>query len=102
DGVAGGRPVLDDGTAVDVANVIWATGYRRDYSWIEPSITDADGWPGQDRGIVAGVPGLYTLGLPFQTALASALLGGVWRDAAYVGDRVAERAALARRRSPRD
>ena len=92
-GVSGGRPELDDGTIMDVANVVWATGFRRDYSWIEPSITDADGWPVQDRGIVAGVAGLYTVGLPFQTALASALLGGVWRDAAFVGDRVAERAA---------
>ena len=95
-GVNGGRPELDDGTVMDVANVVWATGFRRDYSWIEPSITDADGWPVQDRGIVAGVAGLYTVGLPFQTALASALLGGVWRDAAYVGDRVAERATASR------
>ena len=39
------------------------------------------------------MPGLYTVGLPFQTAIASALLGGVGRDAAYVADRVAERAA---------
>ncbi len=65
-----------------------ATGFRRDYAWIEPSITDADGWPVQERGVVAGVAGLYIVGLPFETAIASALLGGVWRDAAYVGDRV--------------
>ena len=101
DGV-GRRPARCSTTAtvLDVANVVWCTGYRRDYSWIEPSITDADGWPVQERGVVAGVAGLYIVGLPFETALASALLGGVWRDAAYVGDRVAERAALARTRAP--
>jgi putative flavoprotein involved in K+ transport len=101
-GVSGGRPVLEDGTVLDAANVVWCTGYRRDYSWIEPPITDADGWPVQDRGVIAGVAGLYIVGLPFQTAIASALLGGVWRDAAYVGDRVAERAALARAHTQRD
>jgi putative flavoprotein involved in K+ transport len=99
-GVSNGRPVLEDGTVLDVANVIWCTGFRRDYSWIEPSITDADGWPVQDRGVVAGVAGLYIVGLPFETRIASALLGGVWRDAAYVGDRVAEQAAAARTRAP--
>jgi putative flavoprotein involved in K+ transport len=95
-GVEGGRPVLEDGTVLDVANVIWCTGFRRDYSWIEPSITNSDGWPVQDQGVVAGVAGLYIVGLPFQTRIASALLGGVWRDAAVVGDRVAERAAASR------
>ena len=43
--VAGGRPVLDDGTVLDVANVVWSTGFRPDYGWIEPSITDAAGRP---------------------------------------------------------
>ena len=75
------------------ANVVWCTGFRRDYGWIEPPITDADGWPIQDRGRRRGVPGLYIVGLPFQTAIASALIGGVGRDAAFVADRVAERAA---------
>ncbi len=98
-GVTGGRPSLD-GAVLDVANVVWCTGFRRDYAWIEPPITGADGWPVQDNGIVAGVAGLYIVGLPFQTAIASALLGGVWRDAAYVGDRVAERAAVARANAP--
>ncbi len=45
---------------------------------------------------MTGAAGLYIVGLPFETRIASALLGGVWRDAAYVGDRVAERAALTR------
>ncbi len=102
DGARDGRPVLDDGTVLDVASVVWCTGFRRDYSWIEPSITDADGWPVQDRGVVAGVSGLYVVGLPFETRIASALLGGVWRDAAYVADRVAERAARARTDHRRD
>ena len=98
-GVSDGRPMLEDGTVLDAANVVWCTGFRRDYSWIEPSITDADGWPVQERGVIAGVAGLYIVGLPFQTAIASALLGGVWRDAAFVAARVVERAATSTSRA---
>ena len=59
-----------------------------DFGWIEPAITDADGWPVQSRGVVAAVPGLYFVGLPFQQALSSALIGGVGRDAAAIADHI--------------
>ena len=90
-GVQDGLPTLADGTVLDVANVIWATGFRPDYSWIELPITGEDGWPRHARGVVESVPGLYFLGLPFLYAFASMLLLGVARDAAYVVDRIAAR-----------
>ena len=90
-GVSYGLPLLDDGEVVDVANVIWCTGFRRDYSWIDLPIVGDDGWPKEDRGVVASVPGLYFIGLPFQRAMASSLLGGVGRDAADLVDHLAAR-----------
>jgi putative flavoprotein involved in K+ transport len=91
-GVRDGLPVLDDGQVVDAANVIWATGWRRDYSWIDLPILRDDGWPAEVEGVVASAPGLYFVGLPFQRAMASSLLGGVGRDAAGIVDQVFARA----------
>ncbi|TDE98888.1 portal protein [Occultella glacieicola] len=81
-GVDDGLPVAD-GTAVEVASVIWCTGYRHDYSWIDLPVTDEAGFPVSERG-VSEFPGLYFLGVPFQYAFASMLIGGAGRDAGYV------------------
>ena len=51
-------PLLDDGRAIEVANVVWATGFRPDHSWIHFPVTGPDGWPMQTRGVVTTVPGL--------------------------------------------
>jgi putative flavoprotein involved in K+ transport len=83
-GVVDGRPVLDDGRALDVANVIWCTGFRQDFSWIDLPVTDDDGWPLEVRGVVASAPGLYFVGLSFQYAFSSMIIGGAGRDADYV------------------
>jgi putative flavoprotein involved in K+ transport len=91
-GVKDGMPVLADGTVLDVANVIWCTGYRRDYSWIGAPVVDAQGWPDEVRGVSPTVPGLYFLGVPFSFAFTSMLVDGAGRDAKYVVDRIAERA----------
>jgi putative flavoprotein involved in K+ transport len=91
-GERGGRPEIENGDVLDVANVIWATGSRHDYPWVELPIVGADGWPIHERGVVPHVPGLYFVGLPFQYAAGSHLLGGVGRDARFVVDRVARRA----------
>ena len=64
-GVRDGQPVLDDGRVLDVANVIWCTGFGKDVSWIDVPVTGADGWPEQTRGVVESSPGLYFVGLPF-------------------------------------
>lgn len=84
-GVHDGLPQLDDGQVLDVANVIWCTGYRHDFPWIDiVTAFDEHGSPVHARGVCAQVPGLYFIGLEFQFALASASLWGVARDAAYI------------------
>ncbi len=90
-GAQDGLPVLDDGRVLDVENVIWCTGFRPDFGWIHLPVVGEDGWPLQVRGIVPSVPGLYFVGLPFLYSGASALLGGVGRDAAFIADRINSR-----------
>ena len=83
-GVRDGRPVLEDGRVLEVANVVWCTGFRQDFSWIDLPVTGDDGWPLEIRGVVPSSPGLYFAGLAFQYAFASMLVGGAGRDAEYV------------------
>ena len=83
-GVRDGKPMLEDGRVLDVANVIWATGYRHDFSWIDLPIFGEDGELVHDRGVARGRPGLYFVGLWFQYAAASDVIPGVARDAEYV------------------
>lgn len=90
-GARDGRPLLADGTVLDVANVIWATGYHPDYSFVAAPVVGDDGWPVEERGVSPSVPGLYFLGVPFQFAFSSMLVAGAGRDAKYVVDRIAER-----------
>jgi putative flavoprotein involved in K+ transport len=75
-GARGGRPLLDIGRILEVANVIWCTGFVPDFGWIDLPVFAADGGPVHERGIVASEPGLYFLGLVFSSALASSLVGG--------------------------
>jgi putative flavoprotein involved in K+ transport len=83
-GVRDGLPVLDDGRVIEAANVVWCTGFRQDFSWIDLPVVGDDGWPLETRGVVASSPGLYFVGLAFQYAFASMLVGGAGRDAEYV------------------
>jgi putative flavoprotein involved in K+ transport len=94
-GVRDGLPVLDDGTVLDVRTVIWATGFRHAYPWICLPVIGPDGWPIHERGVVPSAPGLYFVGLPFQYAASSALIGGVGRDANYVVERIVRSAGEA-------
>ncbi len=96
EGAVDGLPVLDDGRIVEAANIVWCTGFRPDFAWIHLPVIGADGWPMQVRGVVPSMPGLYFVGLPFLYSAASALLGGVGRDAAYIADRIAARASPSR------
>jgi putative flavoprotein involved in K+ transport len=99
-GVEGGKPVLADGRVLDVANVVWCTGFRNDYSWIKfPLPTEDDGFPEQQRGAVASSPGLYFVGLPFLHSFASMLILGAGRDGKRVAEHIVARAARAPRRS---
>jgi putative flavoprotein involved in K+ transport len=88
-----GRPELADGTVLDVENVVWCTGFRPDYGWIELPVIGEDGWPRERRGVVDVQPGLYFLGIPFLYSFTSMLVLGAGRDAAYVVDRLAARRA---------
>jgi putative flavoprotein involved in K+ transport len=89
-GVKEGLPVLEDGRVLDAANVIWCTGFRPDFSWIDVPVFDGDGAPVHERG-VAAEPGLYFLGLDFLYSFASENVGGVQRDARYIAQHIAAR-----------
>ncbi|MGH2758702.1 MAG: flavin-containing monooxygenase [Actinomycetota bacterium] len=93
-GVADGKPVVDDERVLDVANVIWCTGFRQDYSWVDLPSFDESGRPIHTRG-VGSVPGLYFMGLLFQFAVTSDVIPGVGRDAAYIAKHIAARSAIA-------
>src|SRR3954466_6070753 len=81
----GGLLQLQGGrTLSDVGAVVWCTGFRPDFSWIELPVIGLDGYPLQQRGIAPDAPGLAFLGMRYQFRVGSALLGGVGEDAAYV------------------
>jgi putative flavoprotein involved in K+ transport len=85
------------GPVVRASTVVWATGFRTDYSWVDvPEAFDEDGNPRHQRGITAA-PGLAFVGLPWQHTRGSALLGFVQHDAAWVASQL--EAAPAKERS---
>lgn len=88
-GIQAGQPQLEDGRILAVDGVLWATGFRPDYRWIDLPIFNEKGYPRHWRGVVKEAPGLYFVGLLFQTALNSPLLGGVGADAAYIAGEIA-------------
>jgi putative flavoprotein involved in K+ transport len=88
-GTRDGRPLLDDDRVLDVANVVWCTGFRHHFPWIDLPVFSDDGQPMHDRGVVTAEPGLYFVGLIFQYAVSSDVLPGVGRDAAHVAKRIA-------------
>jgi putative flavoprotein involved in K+ transport len=87
-GMEDGRPTLEDGRVLDVSNVIWCTGFREEFSWIDLPIFGEDGRPLHERGVVVGEPGLYFVGLRFQYAESSDVLPGVGRDAEYIAKHI--------------
>jgi putative flavoprotein involved in K+ transport len=82
------RARFDDGSALEVDAVIWATGYRPDYSWITLPIFDGEGGLCHRRG-VTDVPGLYFLGLTWQHTRGSALIGFIQDDAQFIAKQAA-------------
>ena len=96
-GVEDGRPLLADGRVVDVANVVWSTGFQQAFQWIELPVFDDQGWPQELRGVVERSPGLFFCGLSFQSAASSMLIHGAARDSAYVAKRIQQRRTAARR-----
>jgi putative flavoprotein involved in K+ transport len=87
-GVQDGLAVLEDGRVMDVANVIWCTGFHLDFSWIDVPVFGEDGEPVQWRG-AATERGFYFLGLDFLYSFASENVGGVRRDAKWIAKHIA-------------
>jgi putative flavoprotein involved in K+ transport len=91
-GVRDGLPLLDDGRVLDVQNVVWCTGFRPDFSWIDvPLEMGDDGYPIQYRGVVDSAPGLYFVGLLFLHSFTSMLIAGTGRDAGRVARHILDR-----------
>jgi putative flavoprotein involved in K+ transport len=102
-GAEGGKPALADGRVVDVANVIWCTGFRNDYGWIRvPLPLEPDGYPAQKRGAVPSAPGLYFVGLPFLHSFSSMLILGAGRDGKRVAKHIVARLSKDREREGRE
>jgi putative flavoprotein involved in K+ transport len=97
-GVRDGRPLLADGRVLDVANVIWCTGFHPGMSWIDlpTPVHGADGEPVHERGIVPGEPGCYFVGLHFLYAFSSTMIHGVARDAERIAATIEARVAVAK------
>jgi putative flavoprotein involved in K+ transport len=92
DGVRDGKPLLEDGRVLDVANVVWCTGFHPGFSWIDLPI-HGDHEPHHEAGIVPDHPGLYFVGLHFLSAMSSEMIHGVGDDAARIVRHLAERVA---------
>lgn len=82
------NPILKlDLAEAEVATIIWATGFAVDYSWLKVDAFDERGRPRHQRG-VSTEPGIYFLGLPWQSRRGSSFIWGVWHDAKHVADRI--------------
>ncbi len=92
-GMRDGLPVLEDDRVAEVANVVWCTGFRTDFGWIDLPVFGDDGQPKHYRGVVESEQGLCFLGLVFQYSLSSDVLPGIGRDAEYVAKHIASRSA---------
>ena len=90
-GVRNGFPLLEDGRVMEVATVLWCTGFRPDFAFIDLPVFDQDGLPRHHRGVVGSQPGLYVLGLWFLSGFTSSLLGGVGTDAEHIAEQIASR-----------
>jgi putative flavoprotein involved in K+ transport len=89
-GVRAGQPLLDDGRVIDVAAVIWATGYRAALDWIDLNVIGDDGDMETDHnGVASACPGLFRVGREFLYAFNSHTVGGVGRDARRIAERIA-------------
>ena len=81
-------PVLELNLAeAGITSIIWATGFATDFSWLMVDALDEQGKPKHQRGISAE-PGIYFLGLPWQSRRGSSFIWGVWHDARFLADQI--------------
>jgi hypothetical protein len=94
-----------DLTRGDITSIIWASGFRPDYSWLDVDVVDAKGMVRHDGGVVSDSPGMYLIGTPFLRRRKSSFIDGACEDAqdligelaayldAAAGDRAVDRPA---------
>jgi putative flavoprotein involved in K+ transport len=76
--------------AENITSVIWATGYRLDFSILDVPVLDEWNYPRHSRGVTEH-PGLYAVALPWLTGHGSSIFAGVGRDAKYIAEHIARR-----------
>jgi putative flavoprotein involved in K+ transport len=86
-----GLPSLEDGRMLDIANVIWCTGFGNGLSWIDLPIFEPDGEPRHCSGVATDEPGLYFVGLHFLHSFSSTMIHGIARDAKRIADAIGAR-----------
>jgi putative flavoprotein involved in K+ transport len=88
-GVLDGLPVTDNGTVLDVTNVVWCTGFRAGFSWIDLPVLGDGQYPAHEAGVVEQERGLYFVGLHFLYSMTSETINGVGRDARRIARHIA-------------
>lgn len=82
------HPILSlDLAKAGITTILWATGFKYDFNWLDVAAFDDKGDPLQKRGISAE-KGIYFLGLPNLTNRSSSFIWGVWHDAKYIADHI--------------
>ena len=100
-GASRGLPLLEDGCVLEVASVVWSTGFGRDFHWIRLPVFAANGDHASERtllhhrGVVQTEPGLYFVGLPYQSSVLSGLVAGAGDDAKHVVGQISRHARAA-------
>jgi putative flavoprotein involved in K+ transport len=79
-----------DPAAAEISTVIWTTGFRSDWSWVELPIFDGAGYPTHKRGVTS-MDGVYVLGLPWLYTWGSGRFVGVGRDSEFIGQHLVSR-----------
>lgn len=94
------NPILELNLAeAEIASIIWATGFAVDYSWLKVDAFDEQGKPKHQRG-VSTEPGIYFLGLPWQSRRGSSFIWGVWHDAKHLADQISTQRKYLQYRGP--
>lgn len=87
-GVREGRPLMEDGRVMDVANVIWCTGFNHGMDWLDLPVFDEHSLPKHRSGICRESPGLYFTGLHFLHSVSSTMIHGAERDAKRIAEAI--------------
>ena len=91
-------PAAESPTSIDlkaegITAIVWATGFGYNYDWIKLPVGDEKNYPVQQWGVTRW-SGLYFMGLPWMYGTNPAQFYGVWEDAEYVTNHIAENALI--------